>query len=100
VKPVLLHREARAEIDAAMAYYERQQVGLGLALLAEVERALDSDTATSTAWRALQADSVPYYHLRRFPYGLFYMELEDFLWIAALAHDKRRPGYWKGRRVD
>ena len=29
-----------------------------------------------------------------FPYSIFYRELEDCIWIAAVAHQKRRPDYW------
>ena len=38
MKPVRFQYEARAELDAAMAYYEQQRQGLGLDLLAEVEK--------------------------------------------------------------
>ena len=35
--------------------------------------------------------------LRRFPYGLVYVVLDDVLWIVAVAHSRRRPGYWHQR---
>jgi hypothetical protein len=38
------------------------------------------------------------YILHRFPYGIIYRLLgDDVLEILAIAHHKRRPGYW-GRR--
>jgi toxin ParE1/3/4 len=39
VKPLLIHSEARAELEEAVAYYERQRQGLGLELEAEVSQA-------------------------------------------------------------
>lgn len=33
----------------------------------------------------------------RFPYHVVYLELPDRLQILAVAHDRRRPGYWKTR---
>jgi len=33
----------------------------------------------------------------RFPYGIVYIVLDDLLWIVALAHSRRRPGYWRDR---
>lgn len=36
MKPVIIHSQARAELDQAMLYYERQKPGLGLDLQAEV----------------------------------------------------------------
>ena len=35
--------------------------------------------------------------VRRFPYHVVYMELPDRLQLLAIAHDRRRPGYWSGR---
>jgi toxin ParE1/3/4 len=32
--------------------------------------------------------------VRRFPYVVFYLDLEEYIWIAAVAHQRRRPGYW------
>jgi toxin ParE1/3/4 len=99
MKPVKMHRAARAELSAHMAYYEQQQPGLGLAFLAEVERVVTllerqpqlGAPYKQTAFRSL--------HLRRFPYRLFSLELDDVLWIVAIAHDRRRPDYWQRRRV-
>ncbi|NJL19041.1 MAG: hypothetical protein HC901_01670 [Bdellovibrionaceae bacterium] len=34
---------------------------------------------------------------RWFPYGLIYLEESDRLWIVAVMHLQRRPGYWKSR---
>jgi toxin ParE1/3/4 len=34
-----------------------------------------------------------------FPYQIFYTELEDAIWIAAVAHGRRRPDYWRRRRI-
>jgi toxin ParE1/3/4 len=33
VKFIVIHNEARGELDAAIAYYEEQKAGLGLDLL-------------------------------------------------------------------
>ena len=35
--------------------------------------------------------------LRRFPFVLIYRPVEGGLVIVAVAHKRRRPGYWKGR---
>jgi toxin ParE1/3/4 len=32
-----------------------------------------------------------------FPYGVIYLELTDHLWIVAVMHLMRNPGYWKSR---
>ncbi|MEW6688102.1 MAG: type II toxin-antitoxin system RelE/ParE family toxin [Pseudomonadota bacterium] len=34
----------------------------------------------------------------RFPYSIVYRHDPDFILIVAVAHQRRRPGYWRGRR--
>lgn len=47
----------------------------------------------------------PYLHgtrcrrLKRFPYGLIYIERADRIIGIAVAHLKRRPAYWRNRLV-
>lgn len=33
----------------------------------------------------------------RFPYYLAYLVIDDGVRVLAIAHDRRRPAYWKGR---
>jgi hypothetical protein len=40
VKPVIIHSQARAELEEAIAFYEEQRPGLGLDLQTAVERAI------------------------------------------------------------
>jgi len=37
------------------------------------------------------------YLLRRFPYLVVYRQREHAIQIVAVAHGRRRPGYWKAR---
>ena len=37
------------------------------------------------------------YIVDHFPYLIFYLELEDVIWIVAVAAGKRNPNYWKER---
>lgn len=36
--------------------------------------------------------------LTRFPYTIVYRMRETDVYIVAIAHTSRRPGYWKNRR--
>lgn len=36
--------------------------------------------------------------VRRFPYGVLYARESDRLYILAIMHTKRKPGYWLDRR--
>jgi hypothetical protein len=35
--------------------------------------------------------------LYHFPYTVYYVEFDESIWIVAIAHQKRRPGYWTDR---
>ena len=38
-------------------------------------------------------------HVKRFPYHIVYinLETETTIRVLAVAHDRRKPGYWKSR---
>ncbi len=38
--------------------------------------------------------------LHRFPYSVIYEELADHIWVAAVGHHSRQPGYWACRRPE
>ncbi|MBK7425134.1 MAG: type II toxin-antitoxin system RelE/ParE family toxin [Propionivibrio sp.] len=38
------------------------------------------------------------YNFRRFPYSIIYQVTVEELRILAVAHHRRRPGYWSGRK--
>lgn len=44
--------------------------------------------------RARQTRSIP---LRRYPYSIHYRLEPDLIRILAVAHQRRKPGYWKKR---
>lgn len=82
-------------IDAAMFYAERADRELGLAFIAEFEHARDllsTNPEIGVQWRAVRRLT-----LRRFPFDLIYqIELQEVR-VIALAHQRRRPGYWASR---
>jgi hypothetical protein len=39
------------------------------------------------------------YLVQRFPYGLTYAVQGDVIYVAAIMHLKRKPGYWYGRQT-
>ncbi|MBI3327427.1 MAG: type II toxin-antitoxin system RelE/ParE family toxin, partial [Nitrospinae bacterium] len=77
MKPVIIHRQARAELDEAMAFYERQRAGLGLDLQTAVERAIRRIQQHPQVGAPYKATEFRYHVLRRFPYIIFYAELEE-----------------------
>jgi len=81
-----------------MAWYEKQRTGLGLDLLGEVQKALGRIEENPSLGPPYKKTDYRFRLLRRFPYVIYYLELDDSIWIAAIAHASRRPDYWRRRR--
>ena len=82
--------------ETAKFYSERADQALGLAFIAEFERALNF-LAHNPDLGAIWRGTVRRFPLRRFPYNLVYQIKPAELMVIALAHQRRRPGYWQNR---
>ena len=90
--------DAERELTDGAVYYAREakNADLGLAFIAEFERALDLLCAyprRGAPWRSRRR-----FPLRRFPYSIIYYVTGEELRVIALAHHRRKPGYWAGRK--
>ncbi len=100
MKQAILHREARAEFEAAIVFYESRAQGLGLDSETKVEQAVRAVCEGPRVWPPHGLSGFRKYFVERFPFIVFYLELADFIWVAAIAHASRRPGYWKHRQLE
>ncbi len=101
MKFIVIHTEARIELDNAIAYYERQNVGLGVDLLLSVEKALKAVQQNPNLGSPhTKIEGVRRYAIQRFPYVIIYVELEEIIGVLAIAHRKRKPDYWKRRQFE
>ena len=94
---IVLHPAAAEELQAAATFYANQaNRQLGLALLNEFERVvtlLAEQPALDNRW----VGNTRRFALRKFPFSVVYRPQTGLLLIVALAHHKRRPGYWRHR---
>ena len=81
-----------------MAFYEIRAKGLGLSLQAKVEEAVAAIRLNPESWPPHRRTGFRKYFVNRFPFTVFYMDVPNCIWIAAIAHESRRPDYWKRRR--
>ncbi|HEX9604150.1 MAG TPA: type II toxin-antitoxin system RelE/ParE family toxin [Myxococcales bacterium] len=100
-KPIRLDREAEEEIDAAVAWYETQRTGLGLELLEALDEAkarlAESPNALPLAPGVSVQLGVRRCPVYRFPYWLVFVEVPGEIRVLAVAHSRRRPGFWRSR---
>jgi plasmid stabilization system protein ParE len=93
---VEFHAAAAREVEDAQAWYEERSVFAASAFLRELS------TAVSRIREApMRYPSDPHgtrrILLERFPFTLYYRTHGEVVSIVAVAHQKRRPGYWRPR---
>ena len=93
-KLVRIQSEAQEEINQAFDWYFKRSPSAADAFLTEV--------GTSIAQIASLPQLYPPYtrNTRRhvlsgFPYSVIFQEKDDIILVVAVAHAKRRPGYWR-----
>lgn len=96
MKAVRLLELARAEYFDAQSFYESRVPGLGDEFLAELEQALKLLASRPGLGKVIGA-RLRSWPLRRFPFSIIYTEYAEGLLIVAVAHQRRKPGYWRGR---
>jgi toxin ParE1/3/4 len=96
VRRIEFHPEAQDEFISAAHFYERQTDGLGLDFIATVqrtyERLLESPASGPPFGRRLRRLLVP-----KFPFGLLYRVEPERIYVIAVMHLHRKPGYWRSR---
>jgi len=98
VKRYQFHAAARAEYDAALVWYAQRSQDAAAGWIDLVSDGIESICSTPDAWPLWRGRTdVRRRVLKRFPYSLVYLVHEDQVVILAVAHHKRRPGYWLPR---
>ena len=98
---VRLSPEAIDELVEAAVWYRARRPGLESEFLAEFDRVLPligSSPASFPRLLDMPEDLVIRRALLpRFPYAVIFMDLGTEIRVLAVAHAKRRPGYWLDR---
>lgn len=83
-------------MNAQAEYYEGRARGLGREFLNEVQHGLqriqsnpEIGTPVGLPLRSLR--------IRRFPHSIVYGPAPSGIFVVAVAHHSRRPGYWRDR---
>ena len=90
------HPEAELELIDASVYYERNIPGLGERFATEVRRATDLLMGAPEIGAPIDRECRKFV-LTSFPYNLIHVPSIDAVRILAVAHHKRKPGYWRNR---
>lgn len=95
---VHIHPEAMAEAQAARVWYETRSPEAAAAFMAELDIAVESIQNAPELYPSY-LHGTRRYLMRRFPYLIVYRTVSTTIQIVAVAHGRRRPGYWKSRSI-
>lgn len=98
LRQVEYHPEAKSEIRESGIWYDLKVDGLGLEFLLEVRKSEFRILQNPELWPIYEAGTRRYV-MQRFPFAIIYLFSEQKIQIVAVAHCKRRPGYWKNRMI-
>lgn len=97
MKRLRVHPEADRELIEAREWYEARSEVAAQAFALEVDHAVAKIVEAPLQWPTGMRGERRFV-LARFPYTILYRVREDHIFITAVAHQSRRPGYWRHRR--
>ncbi len=92
-----IHEAAEAEVNEAADFYDLADPGLGNVYLDDVQRAI-KDISQYPEMAPIVGGSLRKKSLQKFPFSLIYSVRPTEIRLLAVAHQKKRPFYWRGRR--
>lgn len=95
-KSLRVHSQAQEEINEAFEWYFKRSLEAADAYLTEIGISLKQILASPQLFPPY-TKSTRRRVLARFPYSVIFQEKDEMIIVLAIAHAKRRPGYWRGR---
>jgi plasmid stabilization system protein ParE len=96
LKPIDVDPAALDEAREAYRWYAAKSQRAADAFMAELDAAVDAIQADPDRFGAFMHNCRRRL-LKRYPYLVVYRELADKIQVIAVAHARRRPGYWRDR---
>ena len=98
MKPLQVSEPASAELTEAVRWYEDRRPGWGARLFTAVNDTMALIEAHPEIGSPRPGHpAARQFKVRGFPYLVAYPIRSDDVYVVALAHAKRRPGYWRHR---
>jgi len=94
-----LHSQAQAELQTSVSFYrERGGERLAERFKEHVEAGFKAIMANPERFPpARDIPGVRKFRLKHFPFALLFIRRTANIWIVAVAHGSRKPGYWTHR---
>ena len=96
VKEHRFHPLPWEELEEADSWYFSHSVDVSLEFLNDLYAAVEDILAAPRRW-ATYLYGTRRFVMQRFPFSVVYLDDPELVTIIAVAHGKRKPGYWKDR---
>lgn len=96
IKQFRFHPEARTDFREAIASYRNRSTSVATEFRVEVSDKIRRIAEAPYRWPKY-LHGTRRFVLDRFPFSIIYLDDPDAVIIIAVAHSKRKPGYWKDR---
>ena len=95
-KQFRFHPEAREDFREAIRWYRSRSLIVAAEFRVKVSNVIGHVAKAPHRWPK-HLHGTRRFVLDRFPFSVIYLNDPDTVIIIAVAHNKRRPGYWKKR---
>ena len=96
MKPIRVYPEAQLEAEAAVEWYGQRSSHAAARFLGELRSVLERIQQGPRQFPTL-AFNARRVVVSRFPYLVVFRETTSEIEVVAVAHGRRRPGYWRER---
>ena len=93
---MIFHKKANEELLKARDYYDKIIFGLGKQFIIEIENSLNKIKVSPFLYQ-LYLKEIRKCNTKTFPFSIYYDINDKYIRILAIAHQKRKPDYWKNR---
>lgn len=93
---VIFHPGVAIEVKASYEWYQNQTKGLGDDFLSELESAYQTIVELPDTWPRFNTNYRRFL-LGKFPFSVIYRAKNNSIFIIAVMHNSRKPGYWGNR---
>ena len=97
MKAVRLRQIAKRDLREATTWYAERNVDVAARFTDEVARTLElieQFPSTGAPVPGVTDRSIRRMPVHNFPYHVVFIELSERIAVLAVAHDRRKPGYW------
>ncbi len=93
---MLFHAAVVKDISQAVLWYEQHSITATNNFKQAVKSALENILSSPLIFRKIYKE-IRVYHLKKFPFSIYYFVEDEIIYIISIFHTSRNPDVWKER---